>query len=959
MHTHFLFILSLVLLWFNTTTATSHGHQLVAAGQAVHKCVDKERQALLEFKAHLQDPDDLLSTWGPEEEEDDCCQWNGVTCNNQTGHVTELEFYLYGLGGEISHSLLNLSYLNHLDLSHNFFHGTIPMFICSMTHLTYLDLSMNDFTGTILESIGNMTQLTELYLYRNNFSGTISRSVGSLTKLEYLYLSHNSFYGTIPTEFGNLTNLEFLYINSLGRCTVENLDWLSSLSYLEEIYMDGTSLAKVNNWVNVIIGLQNLKVLSLGGCDLSQVMHPYFSSVNSTSYVNTLYLNDNNLNESMFRWLCPLVGNSLEGLFLSRNTFDGKLISDFLNKLSRCTSATMLAYFDGSNSQFTGSLSNEIQKFSSLRYLDLSSNKLNGTISDRLWQLPNLHILALSSNSLGGAISGNIGKSNLLYLDLSNNSLEGVPLIADMSNLSRSMQFIDLSSNKLGPRFPKWIQKLKNLTHLDLSNNNISETLTKEYWKQWIPSRLHYLDLSLNNISGALPESFSGPELLSVDLSFNNFFGSVPTFPVGIRFVDLSSNRFHGEISFLCQIYEQLSFLDLSHNSLTGEVPDCLWSVTELEVLNLGHNILSGRLPPSVGCLGQLEMLSLYNNSFSGELPLSLQNCTNLRVLDLGANKFSGNVPVWVGEYLSRLYVLNLRSNNFFGIIPLQICHLVTLQILDVSINYLHGKIPSCMNNFTTMAQKEYVSNQNIHHYQWSIRAMNNYSYRELIHNSYMDHLMIVWQGKVNEFSSTLGLVKTIDLSSNNLRGPIPNEVTNLHGLLVLDLSNNSLDGKIPRDIGEMTQLLTLNLSRNMFSGEIPPTMSEMTLLNDLDMSYNDLSGKIPLGTQLQTFDSSRYIGNAGLCGHPLPKKCSGDEDLGVPPVGESDGDGESPNELQRWFYTGGAYGFATGFWIVCSALLLNRRGRHAFFQFHDSLKDWVYVNTVVFIAKFQRAAYA
>lgn len=80
MNTHVLFILSLVFLSFNTTTATFSGHQLVAAaGGAVHKCIDKERQALLDFKAHvIQDPFDLLSTWIPEEEEDDAYFINGV-----------------------------------------------------------------------------------------------------------------------------------------------------------------------------------------------------------------------------------------------------------------------------------------------------------------------------------------------------------------------------------------------------------------------------------------------------------------------------------------------------------------------------------------------------------------------------------------------------------------------------------------------------------------------------------------------------------------------------------------------------------------------------------------------------------------------------------------------------------------------------------------------------------------
>ncbi|GKA05127.1 leucine-rich repeat-containing protein, partial [Tanacetum coccineum] len=173
MHTHILFSLSLVILLFNTTTATYHGHQVVAAaGQAVYKCIDKERQALLDFKALLHDPYDRLSTWRPDD--DDCCQWFWVTCNNQTGHVTELTLWdgPYSLEGEIALSLLNLTYLSHLDLLTNSFHGTFPKFICSMTHLTYLDLSYNKFTGTIPESIGNMTQLTYLDLSENNFNGT-------------------------------------------------------------------------------------------------------------------------------------------------------------------------------------------------------------------------------------------------------------------------------------------------------------------------------------------------------------------------------------------------------------------------------------------------------------------------------------------------------------------------------------------------------------------------------------------------------------------------------------------------------------------------------------------------------------------------------------------------------------------------------------------------------------------
>nr|GEW17022.1 leucine-rich repeat-containing protein [Tanacetum cinerariifolium] len=752
MHTHILFILSLVLLWFNTTTAASFGHQqLVAAAEgAARTCIDKERQALLDFKAPLQDPYNKLSTWRPEEE-DDCCQWFGVTCNTQTGHVTALDLSNYGLGGEISLSLLNLTYLSHLELFENSLHGTILNFICSMTHLTYLGLSHNKFTGTIPESIGNMTQLTLLDLDDNNFNGTIPISIGSLTSLTYLLLSenefsgvipesigyltkltwldlsYNSFYGTIPREFGNLTNLEYLNLYSLGSCRVENLDWLSSLSSLEGLIMDGTSLAKANNWVNVIIGLQNLYYLSLVGCDLSHVMHPYSSSLNSSSSINSLHLDNNNLNSPMYSWLFSLFGKKLEDLAISGNKFDGNL-SDFLNTIS--TAATTLEYLDASNNQFTGSLSDEIQNFSFLNTLNLSLNRLNGTISDKLWQLPNLQALYLS------------------YSSLSND---------DVSNVSQSIQIIDFSSNKLGPRFPKWIQTLKNLIYLDLSNNSISDTVSTEYWNRWKSSRLSYLDLSFNNISGKLPKSLSNHNLDYIDLSFNCFYGPIPAFPAGIGFLDLSRNKFHGGLSFLCQLYKNLEFLDISRNTITGQLPDCFWNLTNLQVLNLGHNILSGRIPPSIGYLGQLVTLCLYNNSFSGELPLNLKNCTKLSFLDLGANNLYGSIPVWIGKNMPRLYALSLKSNNLFGTIPSQICQLKSLQILELSFNNLHGTIPPCVNNLTSMVQKGFFLEQNKHHYR---RYINN-SHTGVVDNSYIDHLLIKWQGKVNEFSSILGLLKS------------------------------------------------------------------------------------------------------------------------------------------------------------------------------------------------------
>ncbi|CAH1424786.1 unnamed protein product [Lactuca virosa] len=615
-------IFSLLLLNAETTTSNQLGGG-DENGVIMRKCSDKERHALLDFKARLQDPDETLSTWRAEEE--DYCKWRGVKCNNQTHHVTGLDVEGLGLVGEISNSLLNLSSLNHLDLSYNSFNGTISTFIGTMTRLRHLDLGWNQFNGIIPRTIGSMTRLRYLDLRFNHFNGMIPRSIGSLTELR-----------------------------------VENLDWLSHLSHLESLEMDGISLAKQNYWVDVILSLPKLSSLSLTGCELSQVMYPYSSSfLNSSSSIKTLFLGNNNLNSSMYGWLFPLTSNKLRILDLSDNMLDGipKYLGNLcsLQILSFDNNSLVVNFPDFLNNLSSGCTSLTLQK------LLVGHNRFIGTLSNEILTFKNLATL-------------------------------------------------DMRSCNLGPHFPRWIQTLKNLTFLDIVNNGISGTIPLGFWDMW-PSQLTHLNLSSNNISGKVPDLSSNFGNNSrIDLSSNRFYGPITNISSTVALLNLSRNKFSGGISFICQFVDGfLQFLDLSHNVLSGQLPDCLWRLKELKILNLEDNNLSGRLPTSFGSLIKLESLDLYKNNFSGELPLSLKSCTSLNSLNLEANKFSGNVPVWIGENLSRLYVLTLRSNSFFGTIPLQLCQLTNLQILDLSMNNLHGTIPSCLDNLTRMAQAVFL----------------------------------------------------------------------------------------------------------------------------------------------------------------------------------------------------------------------------------------------------------
>ncbi|KAJ6755695.1 LEUCINE-RICH REPEAT RECEPTOR PROTEIN KINASE EMS1-LIKE-RELATED [Salix purpurea] len=107
------------------------------------------------------------------------------------------------------------------------------------------------------------------------------------------------------------------------------------------------------------------------------------------------------------------------------------------------------------------------------------------------------------------------------------------------------------------------VQKLSNLTTLDLSYNNLT-VIASDLRNQ---SKLFHLDLSDNQITGPVPgwiselsllqylnlsrnllvdleRSLSLPSLSILDLHRNQLQGSIPVPPSSITYVDYSSNNF-------------------------------------------------------------------------------------------------------------------------------------------------------------------------------------------------------------------------------------------------------------------------------------------------------------------------------------------------------------------------------------------------------------------------------
>ncbi|XP_050254133.1 receptor-like protein EIX2 [Quercus robur] len=862
------------------------------------RCIEGERQALLQFKKGLVDDYGRLSSWQSGDENKNCCNWEGVRCSNLTGHVLELHLSAIQnerFGGMISSSLLELPYL------------------------TYLDLSFNDFNQSYLPKF-----------------------IGSLSNLKHLDLTGANLSGPIPHHLQNLSHLQILYLGGNYWKNIENLEWLSHLSSIEDLDLSYTNLSVANDWFEVVSSLPNLKTLRMYSCDLppmSLSSFPRFNDSKSFASLKSLHLSENQLVH-----LPKSLGNicTLRELYLWSNHLNGQLV-ELITNLSGCAKDS-LEILELSDNQITGSLPN-FAIFPSLKYIYLSMNKLNGTLPKSIGNLYKLEVLSVDSNLLQGVISESLfsNLSKLQSLDLSNNSLslefsfDWVPPF--------QLSYVYLTSCNLGPRFPNWIRTQRNVSILQISDTKISDTIPVE-WLADLPPTLKLLNLSNNHIYGRLPNvSTKRLNGLAIDLSVNSLEGPLPHFPTNLTILNLSKNQFSGSISSLCEINGQLlAYLDLSNNRLSGRLPNCFMQWPKLVILNLASNHFFGEVPSSLGSLSVLNTLSLNNNNFSGNLPSSLRNCTFLIVMDMRNNRFSGNVPAWIGERLPSLIFLSLRSNMFNGCIPLHLCWLKDLQILDLSINDISGTIPKCLNNFTAMAQKGNSLFESTISYSYD----NHVTYTQ----EYFDSVMVELKRNEYEYHGTnLGLLKIINLSSNKLIGKLPSGIFSLLDLISLNVSRNNLIGEIPQMIGQLKQLESLDLSRNQFSGKIPSSISEISFLGFLNLSYNNLSGKIPSGTQLQGFDASYFIGNRALCGPPLTQKCPGEE---TPSRSEATTK-DNEDELGKWFFVGTGCGFAIGFWGVCSSLLLKRSWRHAYFLLLDNMKDWIYVTITVNIARLQR----
>ncbi|XP_039160944.1 receptor-like protein 7 [Eucalyptus grandis] len=350
-------------------------------------CLEDEMSALLQFK-------------------EDCCSWDGIECDENTGHVIVLDLgssFLYGsidnnstifqlahleklnLGdnhfnySRIPSRVGDLSRLTHLNLSASFFSGQVPSEIFKLTRLVYLNLCCNldphhdrlllEMKAPGLRRLSqNLTGLEELLLGFVNMSSQVPNTLANLSSLRRLNMDECDLHGIFPPAIFHLPKLQYLSVDDNEDLT-GRLPNFNSSSPLKELRLGGTSFyGELPASIVIYKGLKQ-----------------YYSKVLDVFTV----------------------------IDLSNNSFEGE-IPDAIGDLQGLHGLSL------SNNFLTGHIPSSFGNLTVLESLDLSRNKLSGRIPQKLTELTFLSSLNVSYNNLTGFVP-----RGAQFDTFTNNSFEG------------------------------------------------------------------------------------------------------------------------------------------------------------------------------------------------------------------------------------------------------------------------------------------------------------------------------------------------------------------------------------------------------------------------------------------------------------------------------------------------------------------------------------------------------
>ncbi|XP_078167940.1 receptor-like protein 6 [Carex rostrata] len=480
-----LLFLSLVLISLSIkTTILTQAH-----------CLPHQSDALIQLKQGFNTTE--LYSWNAST---DCCIWDGITCDEQTGMVTTVNLFNRSISGEINPALFNLSSLQYLDLSLNYFDNiTLPQ------------------TG--FERLANLTHLD---LSNSGFTGQVPIRISALTNLVYLDLSNDLSYlhdTGLKNLLSNLTKLQVLRLTWVD-LSLSGSEWGKAVFQvgptLQELSMQECGLR--GNLPHEIFHLTNLTILDLYGNYMLSGELAEFTKQSIWQYLDLTDIN-----------------------------FTGSL-PDSIGNLQ------YLSVLNLYNCSIYGEIPPSITNLTRLEALQLGSNTLIGTIPMSLFSHPSLESLSLSHNQFSGYLPEfSNGSSNFEYIDLEDNNLQGQLSISRFIKYNKYLYYLDLSNNKFSiiegeNHNESFYASFPQIEFIQLTSCNLIDFPTFLNYQ----TNIYFLALSNNSITGEIPLSICNMTSLAVlDLSYNNLTGIIPSCllkETELELLNLKSNKLSGPL---------------------------------------------------------------------------------------------------------------------------------------------------------------------------------------------------------------------------------------------------------------------------------------------------------------------------------------------------------------------------------------------------------------------------
>ncbi|WOH07536.1 hypothetical protein DCAR_0726968 [Daucus carota subsp. sativus] len=440
-----------------------------------------------------------------------------------------------------------------------------------------------------------------------------------------------------------------------------------------------------------------------------------------------------------------------------------------------------------------------------------------------------------------------------------------VSLGLDDVNESGRVVELELGRRKLSGKLSESVAKLDQLKVLNLTHNSLSGSIAASLLNL---SNLEVLDLSSNDFSGLFPSLINLPSLRVLNVYENSFHGLIPASLCNnlprIREIDLAMNYFDGSIPVGIGNCSSVEYLGLASNNLSGSIPQELFQLSNLSVLALQNNRLSGALSSKLGKLSNLGRLDISSNKFSGKIPDVFLELNKLWYFSAQSNLFNGEMPRSLSNSRS-ISLLSLRNNTLSGQIYLNCSAMTNLTSLDLASNSFSGSIPSNLPNclrlktinfakikFIAQIPESFKNFQSLTSLSFSNSSIQNISsaLEILQHCQNLKTLVLTLNFQKEELPSVPSLqfknLKVLIIASCQLRGTVPQWLSNSPSLQLLDLSWNQLSGTIPPWLGSLNSLFYLDLSNNTFIGEIPHSLTSLQSLVSKENAVEEPSPDFP-----------------------------------------------------------------------------------------------------------------